>query len=328
MSKYNVIKLTQLSPWHVGIGKDSYDFSSSVLHSDTLTSALAALRAQGGQTDNLMSFLSSFAMSSAFPFYCDRLFLPRASGRLEVTIDGADGDIMRKQLKKVQFVESDLWIRLFTGGVKDIHSNQLQGAFLSSEKHGPLPKIQTSATHERVAVPRFDAGNSEPFYFEWTFFRPDSGLYVLTDASGVLLDEIMTLMEQLGEQGVGTDRNVGGGKFVPVLSGQIELPDVPDSKSRMLLSLYLPTEKELAGIELKHSRYNLILRGGFMAGSAETRFRHLRKKSVYMFDEGSVLYSANLLEGMVTDLKPDWNDDAMHSVYRSGRVISVAISDN
>ena len=44
MATFTVIRMTHFSPLHIGTGKENYDFSASDLHSDTLLSALAAMR--------------------------------------------------------------------------------------------------------------------------------------------------------------------------------------------------------------------------------------------------------------------------------------------
>ena len=75
MITFTVIKMTHFSPLHIGTGKENYDFSASDLHSDTLLSALAAMRVQMGQTENLESFLSSFLLSSAFPFFPKKVII-------------------------------------------------------------------------------------------------------------------------------------------------------------------------------------------------------------------------------------------------------------
>ena len=56
-----------------------------------------------------------------------------------------------------------------------------------------------------------------------------------------------------------------------------------------------------------------------MAGSAEEALGHLRKKSIYMFNAGSVFNTTNQLMGKVVDLHPKWNDERMHPVFRSGK---------
>ena len=78
MPTYKIIKLKNLTPLHIGTGKENqYDFSAADLHSDTLSAALAALRAQQGQADDIETFLQSFSLSSAFPYWNDICFLPK-----------------------------------------------------------------------------------------------------------------------------------------------------------------------------------------------------------------------------------------------------------
>ena len=74
MSRF-IIKFKNLTPLHIGTGKENYDFSSSVLHSDTLSAALASLRAQKGKSSDIESFLMSFAISSAFPYFGELLLV-------------------------------------------------------------------------------------------------------------------------------------------------------------------------------------------------------------------------------------------------------------
>jgi CRISPR type III-A-associated RAMP protein Csm4 len=93
----------------------------------------------------------------------------------------------------------------------------------------------------------------------------------------------------------------------------------------MLLSLYIPTEQEVEMLNLTESKYELVLRGGYMAGSDEEDFKHLRKKSVYAFSVGSIFPTTAKLSGKIVDLKPSWNDERMHPVYRSGKPFFVPI---
>jgi len=173
-------------------------------------------------------------------------------------------------------------------------------------------------------VPRADNADAEPFYFNWTYFSSEAGLYVLTDATGTVFSELTELFKLLGESGFGTDRNVGGGKF-EVETGAIELPSVADANHTMLLSLFIPAKEELQALNLNAARYELLLRGGYMAGSSVEGFRHLRKRSVYMFGAGSLFPTVETLRGKVVDLKPDWNDERMHPVFRSGRPFTVKV---
>lgn len=49
------------------------------------------------------------------------------------------------------------------------------------------------------------------------------------------------------------------------------------------------------------------------------------EKSVYMFNVGSTFCTTNPLEGKVVDLRPKWNDNRMHPVFRSGKPFVVPI---
>lgn len=72
-----------LSPLHIGTGRENYDSSASELHSDTLSSALAAVGVETGMSGNVEDFLTSFSMSSAFPFYRDIFFSSQTTGTIE-----------------------------------------------------------------------------------------------------------------------------------------------------------------------------------------------------------------------------------------------------
>ncbi len=318
MKVYNVVKLKFLTPLHIGTGKENYDFSSSELHSDTLAAALVAIKAQTSSSDNLDGFLSTFRLSSAFPFAGNAYYLPRPMGMLGKPDKGKE--TLRKRLKAVKYMESGIWNDYVQGISLDIEESAIHGAFLHK---GTMTQPYTNQVMQRVVVPRCDNADADPFFFEWRFFQKDAGLYCITDAEGGLFDELLQLFEQLGELGIGTDRNVGGGKF-EVEAGIIELPEVAEANASIILSLYLPAEEELPNLSLETSRYNLILRGGYMAGSDKEEYRHLWKKNVYMFDVGSVFNTTKPIDGKIADLRPDWNEP-MHPVYRSGKPFCLPI---
>ena len=150
-------------------------------------------------------------------------------------------------------------------------------------------------------------------------------LTTLLRAFGLSSDEdILALFKQLGEVGLGTDKNIGGGKF-EIEVAQLSISEVNTANAIMLLSLFIPTEKELPRLNLPNSRYELLQRGGYIAGSQDVMFRHLRKKSVYMFNIGSVFSTTIPIRGRVIDLRPDWQDKQLHPVFRSGKPFVVPI---
>ena len=323
MPTFPIIKMTDLSPLHIGSGRENYDSAASSLQSDTLSAALAAIRAQQGKTEDMEEFLSSFTLSSAFPYWQDCYFLPKAQGRLAVSVNGKEEHEYRKKLKKIKLIESSLWNKLANGESLVVEESQVQGDYL-------LPKgkntglLSMSEVAERVTMPRDGLSDATPFFFEWHYFAKDAGLYCLIDAQDSLFEELKSLFAALGESGIGTDKNVGGGKF-NVEAGSLSLRTPDQKDGTMLLSLYIPTKEELDTIDLEKSRYALCLRGGFMAGSTNENMRHLRKRSIYAFNVGSVFMPPLIPTGKVVNLKPEWKDPTMHPVYRSGRPFVVPI---
>lgn len=325
-----IVKLKHLSPLHIGTGKENYDFSSSMLQSDTLSAALAAMRVQKGRVDDIEGFLKSFSISSAFPFWGDILFMPKPNGKISVNVMDMEEYSSMKKLKKVKFVEFDLWKCLLRGESVSVMSSQLKDSFLLSAKSVSEFVIPSkSQVNQRVSVPRNDGADADPFFFDWTYFQENAGLFCILDAPDNMIEELLDLFKLLGENGLGTDKNVGGGKFEvdkEVESVNFDIVESPNAS--MILSLYIPTERELGQLNLPESKYELVLRGGYMAGSNEEDFKHLRKKSVYAFSVGSIFPTTAQLSGKIVDLKPSWNDERMHPVYRSGKPFFVPIKVN
>lgn len=325
MPNYKIIKMTNMSPMHIGLGRDNYDVSAGALHSDTLTAALASVRALRGKDGDLKQFLESFALSSAFPYCGDVLFLPKPNGKLNVAVDGLEEKDCRKLLKKVTYVASSIWKKLITGEKLIVKRCQIYGQYLIDECKDDFVPPMVSKITQRVKVPREDGKNADPFAFEWTYFRKSCGLYCLLDASIEVATEVEKLFDELGQQGVGSDRNVGGGHFGIDTTKTFEMPEVPDADGTMLLSMYIPSEQELPTLNVEKSRYQLMKRGGYIAGSSSDNLRHLRKNTVHMFAAGSVFNTATSVFGKVVDLRPTWKDGDLHPVYRSGRALSINI---
>lgn len=327
MATYKIIKLKEMSPLHMGTGKENYDFSANQLHSDTLSSALAAMRVANGQYEGIKEFLEAFTISSAFPYIGDRYFLPRPLGKIENIMVGDDSEeeqhTYRKSLKKIKYVELGLWQRLISGVSIKVTPSQLQGEYLCDTNHGNIGKIYTHQVAQRATVPL--EGETKPFFFDWTFFNEQAGLFCIIDVQNVeLWEEIKSLFTLLGEVGLGTDKNIGGGKFI-IEPNDITINEPDEANASMLLSLYIPTQGEIEGIDLDNSRFELLQRGGYIAGSQECDFWHLRKKSIYMMGVGSALKTSTTLSGKVVDLQPAYNDERIHSVYRSGKPFVVPV---
>lgn len=328
MAAYTIFKLRNLSPLHIGTGKENYDFSASQWQSDAISAALVSVRAMQGKSDVIQGFLDSFVVSSAFPYVNDCLFLPKPQGKISVEVSGKEEHEYRKKLKKIKFIERSLWQELITGKTVKVSLDQIQGEYLLPANVKDFLKPMQSQLNQRVSVPR-DNDEAQPFFFDWTYFRENAGLFFLVKAGDDIIEELKFLLEMLGETGIGTDKNVGGGKFEVEKSNiRMDIPENPNAT--LLLSTYIPTEEELPKLQLPDSKYELIRRDGYLAGSSETDFRHLRKKAVYMFNVGSVFKTTTAIQGKIVDLRPDWNDERMHPIYRSGKpfVVPVNLMEN
>ena len=325
--RYTLLKLEGLQALHLGTKSETHDFSGSLLHSDTLSAALAATKAQGGvSSEEVLKFISSFAVSTAFPYIGEYYFFPKPLGELPVAMSKQEEQLHRKALKKVQFVEFSIWRRMING--EEIHLDrdvQYEGAYL-------LPASLTNFTppfkkqiNQRVTVSRDNHNETTPFFFEWIYFAPNAGLFFLAEAeSSEVLKEVVRCTELLGYSGIGTDKNVGGGQFT-ISQEELEFDAPKQTSEQLLLSSYLPSKEELDQIDLTQSRYKLEQRTGFIAGSNQHQLRHLRRKGIYLLEVGSLLKTKQLLKGKVVNLRPAWEDAALHPVYRSGKPISIPI---
>lgn len=325
MAIYTLVKLKNMTPLHIGTGKENYDFSALDLQSDTLSAALAAMKAQNGKSGDLEEFLNSFTISSAFPFVGDRYFLPKPQGNMSVTVSDGEEYVSKKKLKKIKYIEVDLWSDLVAGKEVSVKERQLQDQFLlSSIRNEDFKKPYKSQVNQRVTIPREEGIDADPFFFEWVYFHSDAGLYCLLDTQDSQRDDLIRLFKQLGEFGIGTDKNIGGGKFDVEIRG-ISLPEIDAPDSQLLLSLFIPAKEDVELLNLHDSCYDLLQRSGYISGSQELNFRYLRKKSVYMFNVGSVFKTTSRLSGKVVNLRPRWDDERLHPVFRSGKPFVVLV---
>lgn len=329
MANFQFVKLRFAAPLHLGRGvSETYDTGSRLLHSDTISSAIASARVQLFGDKNLKLFLESIRVSSAFPYWNENLFFPKPMVKINFEIENEDVFKLGKQLKKLEYIEKPLFEKLLHGNKVQVKSNQFSptGKYIWAEK-ASVTEFITTEVQQRVTVPRDGQGESKPYYVERLFFDAGAGLFFLLDCvDNQTFREFEFALKYLEDTGIGTDRSVGNGFFEAEI-GNLEFT-VPDKAEYMMnLSLFCPTREELPGLMEGEPAYLLEKRGGFIAGATNEQFRHLRKKSVYMFTEGSV-FKVGELQGKVLDIRPQWDDDKLHPVYRSGKPVGIPIIIN
>ncbi len=348
MQKYSVIYLERFKGGlHLARGlSNAYDKSLDVLHSDTLKSAIFAMAIQLypelGDSDNHFEkgreFLSAFKISSAFPFYQivegQRLhFFPKPElPYLRFSMDG-DFEGKEKQLKKIRYLEQGLFEAVLhkASDVVALRSKNVKGNYASAPdldlvmtlKAGNCDEITRSEPYQHVEVPVEPGGDSIPYTVDKIFFHQDAGLFFLLEAEEEeIKDKVKSAMYLLQDSGIGTDRNTGNGQF-EVAFGELSMNLPEQGDFDLSLSLYCPREEEIQNL-LSESFYGLTKRGGYISSPASLEHLTIRKKSIYMFTEGSVFptLSATSREGKLVDLKPAFGT-LQHPIWRDGRPVFV-----
>ena len=364
-------RLSFESGLHLSEGKNgTYDRSQPTLHSDTLKSALfvAALQLYGEKANNAengidIDFLESFNISSAFPWMEYRgsilYFLPKPIGlfddyELPSCLRPDEEKLLKKKLKGIKFLETSLLKKVLKEGVKPLLSENLfiveGNAFLSvdEDKRGDFEQKFASEIQQHVAIPRqVDRSrltdeekenwpvDSTPYTVDKIYFRKNAGLYILAEAEKFI--QLEAALALLSDSGLGTDKNNGAGTFTFVKTGLPLMLSKSSGKGKvqMNLSLYCPKPIEVS--ESSILRYQLVKRGGYIANPASNEHLSIRKRSIYMFSEGSLFVFDESRIGQIANLRPADKpliDSGVarisHPIYRDGRSIflSLDLTDN
>lgn len=328
---YKIFKLHFHSPLHLSKGKeDDYGESEQVLHSDTLKSALyvCARKLFGGEVvgDNDV-FFRRFRISSAFPFYRDELFFPKPMLRLQ-PFDGKEisEEKQGKSHKKIGFLGKTYFEDLIGANQLTIKQAHLVsgGKFVSDHpevlKLGKEP-ILKSDVQQRVTIPTDYSEDPTPYYVDRIFFNEGAGLWFAFEGDDKAFDVVEKALKLLGEEGIGTDRAVGNGHF-EAKPDTLKLKLSENATHQLLLSLYCPQQAELSKSLLLSSSYGLLKRGGYLANPDKAEHLTLRKKSVYMFTEGSVFETTIPLTGKIENLRPTYSG-LSQNVWRDGQAFSI-----
>jgi CRISPR type III-A-associated RAMP protein Csm4 len=323
---FKVVKLEFVSPLHIGLSAtDQYDSSDTLLHSDTISGALASAFVALYGADGVLHFMQSFRISSAFPFYKEHYFLPKPMVRIKMDTGDKEKDGDAKSLKKLEYIELPHYEKLIAGETIKVTDGMQPGnkKFLWADSGTGNKLLMKTDMQQRVMVPRSGSEDTVPYYIERLFFSKGAGLFFFVEADNDVFGKILSCISFLETSGFGTDKSVGNGQFVSS-SSTISL-DVPKASDKhLLLSLYCPQKAEISEQSLTQSAYLLTKRGGFIAGTSVDKLRHLRKRSIYMMREGSVMHGL-VPVGKITDLKPVWNAEEMHPVWRDGRAFSFPV---
>jgi CRISPR-associated protein Csm4 len=246
---------------------------------------------------------------------------PNIPDRLSVLGDSKKG-------KKIAYVDQKLFEGLLNSE-KTITDKQVSGAFAFAETCRDKDfKVFDTAAYQHVAIPRDLASDSNPYFVDKLYFEKNCGLYFLTTATGTVLEQLKACMRLLADNGIGTDRTTGHGQFEFDEQTDVKISfNLPDNAThQMSLSLYCPQKTEIE--ELDNSYYDLIKRGGYIASPQNDNHLSIRKKSVYMFVEGSLFPNSGSRKGKIVDLMPNnvalqesGQSEIGHPIWRDGTSI-------
>jgi len=240
-------------------------------------------------------------------------------------------------MKKVKWVDKDVFFKLLSGESINPSINNLRGCFqsvypikLDGENNGSegFPFIQ-SKVYPRATISRTGDADTTIYYIERHFFSKGSGLFALiTYDSSIIQQRVEAAFRFLGDEGIGTDRNVGNGKFIPHFGATFNFPELSDAKYAINLGMYCPSdEEEFANLTADNAiGYELTKRGGWLSEPYNT----WRKKSIYMFREGGCFHfggnQSNVhVRGCMVDLRPaSVKPDLQHPVWRVGMSLFVS----
>lgn len=347
--QFTVVKLYFKSGLHLSLGKrDNYDRSQLRLHSDTLKSALFVtalklfpelLEEIDGQEKpedrypKQSQFFQQFRISSGFPFLetvgNTLYFLPKPMDGFHLDLSQSTED--RKLLGKIQYVEKDTLVRIFKGelSLNDLSHLSIDRKFFAFGSDLQKKQIFRNTIQQHVAIPRGGNDDGNPFSVDKIFFEEGAGLYFLVETNDdKVVEKLKAVVKLLGDTGLGTDKTMGGGQFTFKFAQEPFIwPLSKDIASmQMNISLYWPQAGELP--DLSRASYKLIRRGGFIASPYNYDHQSIRKRSVYMFEEGAVFPEQLALNGRIGDLRPKSetlaNSDVPpvnHPVWRDGQAI-------
>ena len=353
--RIQIIRLNFNSPLHLaGLGQE-YIHAQKYLSSDSLYAAIVQAWAKlgcGQALDYLKEHegLMPFQLSSAFPFLNDEYFFPRIMKPLlpEDNNDSAFSDY-RKEIKELEWLNSELFFKWCDSLEGKVLSNpkQLKDNFLFSKKEqeGYKHSIFKKEVQNRVRIKQ-EQGDSEPFYFERLHFESNAGLFFIYvdayDNEGYNPWQDFNLaIKYLENQGLGSDKYSGNGQFTAeaaqnkqgeqlkkVLHQRLG-KDLANSKFCCNLSMFLPENKaqfeEMLSDE--DSGFRFQRRGGWISTEG---LLQVRKKSIYLFKEGSVFVRPKAKEtsawGRAVNLWPEkYKTEMPHPIWRSGQAIFLPV---
>ena len=333
MGNSAIYRLNFQTQLHIGrdtgaaqVGSLGLEKTETYIPADAIFSAICQTWTRFYDAENLTDFLKGytenseqlpFELTSAFPFASDVYFYPRP---LTWTVKNS------KASKGVRFVSQSIFQDIISGNPPKFSEDHLINGgvvWVSPTERERLREIMSLKTPNDVTIwethtrPRVTMGSqnagSQIWHVQTAQFNTHCGLWFAakfdTDETQ---QKIETLLQVLGDSGIGGERNAGYGMF-DFTKPTHEMPTVAPSDRFMTLSRMCPKSPEqLEKLLTGDVAYNLTALSGRMTDTGSDT----RRKKINLFTEGSVLHTDGERVGRLVDgLEPD---DCPHPVYRYG----------
>lgn len=333
-----LVRFYPTGPWRLGPESGQRDRVESILHSDTLFSAVCwAMDALGLVEEWLDATARASAdpavrLSSGFPFQGDVLFVvppfhvwPPAPS-------------LKTRWKGAKFVPFSAVGRLLAGdslGEEEWRVDGLSECLLpASWTQGPFRRaLRSNAAVDRVS------GDVVVHRTACLEFGPDAGLWAVAAFAGeearARWDKpLRAAFRLLADSGVGGERSRGWGRsrdpeftegnlrgllldnMPPEPGGEATEP-AAETQAHWLLSLFTPATGER--VDWASGNYTLVVRGGRVEAAGA---HGALKRPARLVAEGSVLVSGGPLAGCARNAAPE---GAPHAAYRAGFALALPV---
>jgi len=345
MPAFAIYRLRFRSPLHIGERGVGLEVTRTHVPADTLFGAIcSAWRELYGvaalQRDVLDWFTEGdvgaepFFLTSAFPSAGDVRFFPKPIGRLaNVTLAEED----EKAFKRVRFVSERIFAAIISGEPLMFRKSSCitgETVWVTEEEKAHLAEWTDDASGDivlwrtavvpRVTLDRLTAA-SEIWHFGELLFADRVGLWFAVEFNRDHGEELPRRFDAglraLGDRGLGGERGAGRGLFAVEGPSQEPLPHAAGAARFVTLSPLCPKDvAELDRLTGEGAAYELMPRRGWVTSPEAA---HLRRKTVWMFAEGSVLAAAPMPRaGRLVNVKPDV---CPHDVWRYGYAFPVGV---
>jgi len=322
------------------IGDGSLDDVSSIIHSDTLFSAITNIYELAyNEGEKFIQFVDEgkINFSSAFPILTDPLlkefiyFLPKTCIQLKVK------GLESKKEKKIKFVSFNVFKLIIEKLNKMTLEVELDASSLEiiDDKYCTLkdeinitsiPKERRAFIKEiispKTAVHKETQEDS--FYFQTDLqlvpiseiekgakYLPHFYFFFEHSLNQDELKQFISCLRILADEGIGGDRSSGKGKFEDVILGEIDINTQISNELFINLSVFNPIDQSEFDSCLF---YDIQKRGGGDLGSEGNEDNH--RKQVRMITEGSILRGK--VTGRIIDVSPFVNF-YKYKIYRNGK---------